>query len=92
MGNPGLIHSQTSDRDFLVVQWLRFHLPVQQGVCSIHGGGTKISYAMKAKYQNIKQKEYYNKFSKDFKNGLHKKKKNLLKSKIKQKTNTLPDE
>ena len=75
VGSPGLIHSQTSDRDFLVVQWLRFHLPVQQGVCSIHGRGTKISYAMKAKYQNIKQKEYYNKFSKDFKNGLHPQKK-----------------
>ena len=46
------------------------------------------------KYQNIKQKWHCNKFSKDFKNGLHpkKKKKKLLKSKIKQKRNTLSDE
>ena len=32
------------------------------------------------KNQNIKQKQYCNKFNKDFKNGAHKKRKQLLKS------------
>ena len=39
------------------------------GVGSIPGQGTKIPHASGQKYQNIKQKQYRNKFSKDLKNG-----------------------
>ena len=38
------------------------------------GWGAKISHASQPKNQNIKQKQYYNKFNKDFKSGPHKKK------------------
>ena len=44
------------------------------GVGSIPGGGTKIPHASRPKNQNIKQKQYGNKFNKDFKNGPHQKK------------------
>ena len=44
------------------------------GVGSISGQGTKIPHASQPKNQNIKQKEYCNKFNEDFKNGPHKKK------------------
>ena len=47
------------------------------GVGSIPGQGTKISHASGTKNQNIKPKQYCNKFNKDFKNGPHQKKKNL---------------
>ena len=43
--------------------------------------GAKIPHALQPKYQNIKQKQYCNKFNKDFKNGPHQKKK-ILKKKI----------
>ena len=43
------------------------------------GRGAKISHASRPKNQNIKQKQYCNKFNKDFKNGPHQKKKNLKK-------------
>ena len=33
--------------------------------------GAKIPHASQSKTQNIKQKQYCNKFSKDFKNGPH---------------------
>ena len=45
------------------------------GVGSIPGRGAKISHASRPKNQNIKQKQYCNKFNKDFKNGPHQKKK-----------------
>ena len=45
------------------------------GVGSIPGRGTKIPHASGPKKQNMKQKQYCNKFSKDFKNGPHQKKK-----------------
>ena len=52
------------------------------GVDSIPGRGAKIPHASWPKSQNIKQKQYCNKFNKDFKNGPHqkilKKKKNAL--------------
>ena len=42
------------------------------GVGSIPGRGAKIPYASQPKNQNIKQKQYCNKFNKDFiKNGPH---------------------
>ena len=48
------------------------------GAGSIPGQGAKIPHASRPKYQNIKQKQYCNKFSKDFKNGPHQKKKKSL--------------
>ena len=41
--------------------------------------GAKITHAWGGKKQNIKQKQYCNKFNKDFKNGPHQKKKKLTK-------------
>ena len=41
---------------------------------SIPGQGAKIPHASWPKNQNIKQKQYCNKFNKDFKNGPHQKK------------------
>ena len=40
----------------------------------ILGRGAKIPHASWPKNQNIKQKQYCNKFNKDFKNGPHQKK------------------
>ena len=48
------------------------------GVGSIPGQGAKITHASQPKNQNIKQKQYGNKFNKDFKNGPHQKKKKSL--------------
>ena len=45
-----------------------------RGAGSIPGRGAKIPSASRPKKQNIKQKQYCNKFNKDFKNGPHKKK------------------
>ena len=47
------------------------------GVGSIPGPGrgARIPRALRPKDQNIKQKQYCNKFSEDFKNGPHQKKK-----------------
>ena len=39
----------------------------------ISGWGVKIPHALKSKNQNMKQKQYCNKFNKDFKNGPHQK-------------------
>ena len=44
------------------------------GAGSIPGGGGKIPHASWPKKQNMKQKQYCNKFNKDFKNGPYKKK------------------
>ena len=41
---------------------------------SIPGQGTKIPHASWPKIQNIKQKQYFNKFNKDFLSGSHRKK------------------
>ena len=49
------------------------------GASSIPGWGAKIPHAWRPKNQNIKQKQYCNKFNKDFKNGPHQKKKKTLK-------------
>ena len=53
------------------------------GVASIPGQGAKIPHASGPKNQNIKQKQYCNKFNKDFKNGPHQKKKKNLKKNLK---------
>ena len=50
------------------------------GAASIPGQGAKIPHALWPKIQNIKQKQYCNKFNKDFKNDPHQKK-NLKKIK-----------
>ena len=42
------------------------------GVGLIPGGWAKIPHASRPKAQNIKQKQYCNKFNEDFKNGQHK--------------------
>ena len=57
----------------LVVQWLKLHLSMQGGEGSIPGQGVKIPHALGPKNQNIKQKQYCNKFNKDFLNGPHQK-------------------
>ena len=54
---------------------------MQGGAGSILGWGAKISPASWSKKQDIKQKQYCNKFNKDFKNGPLKKKKQPLKQK-----------
>ena len=46
-----------------------------EGEGSIPGGVAKIPHASRPKNQNIKQKQYCNKFSKDFSNGPHQKQK-----------------
>ena len=53
------------------------------GAGSIPGQGAKIPHAPRPKNQNIKQRQYCNKFNKDFKNDPHQKKKILKKLKIK---------
>ena len=53
------------------------------GVGSIPGRGAKIPHALGPRNQNIKQKQYCNKFNKDLKNGPHQKKKSKKKKKIK---------
>ena len=44
------------------------------GAGSIPGQGAKFTHALWSKNQNIKQKQYCNKFNKNFKNGPHQKK------------------
>ena len=44
-----------------------------RGAGSIPGQGARIPYALRLENQNIKQKQYSNKFNKDFKNGPHQK-------------------
>ena len=55
-----------------VVQWFRPHLPIQW--VWVRFWGVKISHALVSKHQNVKQRQYYNKFNKNFKNGPHFKK------------------
>ena len=43
------------------------------GVGLIPGQGDKIPHGLQPKNQNIKQKQYCNKFNKDFENGPHQK-------------------
>ena len=53
--------------DFLVVQWLRLHLPHSKGVDSVPSWGANgVFYASRPRNQNMNRKQYYNKFNKDF--------------------------
>ena len=55
-----------------------------EGKSSVPGQRAKIPHASRPKKtENIKQKQYCNKFNKDFKNGLHPKKK-IFKKKRKE--------
>ena len=63
----------------LVVQWLKLHLPNAGGAGSIPDQGVMITHALGPKNQNIKQKQYCNKFNKDLKkNGPHQRKKSFF--------------
>ena len=55
----------------LAVQWFATPPSNAGAVGSIPGQGTKIPHASQPKKQNIKRKQYCNKFNKDFKNGPH---------------------
>ena len=44
------------------------------GASSVTGEGARILHASWSKNQNLKQKQYCNKFNKDFENGLYEKK------------------
>ena len=55
-----------------MVQWLRPYHPMQ-GVWVLSPFGAKIPHISQPENQNIKQKQYCNKFIKDFKNGSHQK-------------------
>ena len=47
----------------LAVEWLRLCIPVQRDVSLIPGQGAKSPPTLQPKYQNVKQKQYCNKFS-----------------------------
>ena len=55
----------------LLDQWLRLRLPMQGVQGSIPNRGFKIPHASRPKHQNMKQKQYCNKFNEVFKNGPH---------------------
>ena len=61
--------SQSSYRDFASDPMVK--TSPAGGAVSIPGLGAKIPHASQAKDQNIKQKQYCNKFNKDFKTGPH---------------------
>ena len=56
-----------------MVPWLRLCLPNAEGAGSIPGWETEIPRASRPENQNIRKKQYCNKFNKDFKNGSHQK-------------------
>ena len=58
-----------------VAQWLRLHLPLQGVKCSTPGWGAKIPYASQPKNQQVKQKQYCNKYNKDLVHNKKSKKK-----------------
>ena len=60
----------------LAVQWLRLCLPMQGVWVRSLVGELRSHMPLSQKNQNIKQKQYCNKFNKNFKNGPHQKKKN----------------
>ena len=63
----------------MVVEWLRLCISNAGGTGLIPGLGAKIPHALWAEHQNIKQKQYCDKFNKDFNTGPHQK--NLKKKK-----------
>ena len=73
--NQGLTgqYSKESDWDFLGSPVVKTLPSNAGGAGSIPGRGAKLPRASQPKTQNIKQKQYCNKFNKDFKNGPHQK-------------------
>ena len=59
------------DRDFPGGPVVKTSPSNAEGAGSIPGQGAKILHASGLKKQNIKQKQYCNKFNKEFKNGPH---------------------
>ena len=58
-------------RDFPGGPGLKTSPSSAEGAGSIPGWGSKTPHVSQPKSQNIKQKQYCNKFSKDFENGPH---------------------
>jgi len=70
---PSLMSTKHVSRTSLAVQWLRLRLPMQ-GVCvQSLVQEDKTPHSSWPNNQNIKEKQYSNKFSKDLKNGAHQK-------------------
>ena len=71
-----LLHlSNRDDKDFPGGPVFETLLSSAGSVGSIPGRGAKTSHVLWPKNQNLKEKEYCNKFNKEFKNGPHQKKK-----------------
>ena len=69
-----ILSSGTSLSWQVCIQWLRLCLPMQAlWIWSLTGELCR-TYASGPKNQNIKQKQYCNRFTRDFKNGVHRKK------------------
>ena len=49
-----------------MIRWLKTLPSNPEGTVSVPGGEAKIPYALRPKSQNIKEKQYCNKFNKDF--------------------------
>ena len=58
-----------SPRDFPVVPLVKILPSIEGGAGSIPGQGAKFTHALWSKNQNVKQKQYCNKFNKDYKNA-----------------------
>ena len=97
MGRLNLIYSRLTKGISLLIQRLRLCFPMQrvQVWSSVRELRSRTPQGQKKKNppnkQNIKQKQYCNKFNKDFKNGLHNKwsKKKSLKTLLLKKKQTL---
>ena len=75
----GKFFKAVRDGTSLVIQWLRLHTSKARGMDSIPGQGAKIPHASGSEDQNMKQKQYCNKFNKDFKKIFSTLKKNYIK-------------
>jgi len=79
-GTCGIVPRKQQAGTSLVVQWLRFHFPVQgmQVRSLVKELGSHMPRSQNKQTNNHKQqKQSFNKFSKRFKNGPHQEKKNL---------------
>ena len=70
-----MLRSKSSLRDFPGSPVVEISPSNAGGAGSIHCQGAKIPHGSGPKLQNIKQKQYCNKFNEDFKNGPHQKEK-----------------
>ena len=74
------LHLEFNSRDFPDSPVIKTSPFNAEDMGSIPDRGTKIPHALRPKNQNIRQKQYCNKFNEDFKNSSHQKK-NLRKKK-----------